>query len=150
MASARKSSRIIDVRATDDEGDGVIYSAIVRVFENDIDIAGVSDASEENPGGFVCKGGLIQVPLHFEASWFPGYVELVVADSWNVIVWKDSGRNEVLIDLWDYGCSWSPGSLPPAVYVEGWSPGVATLSLRYTNDGQSNPDTVNVIVKPKG
>jgi hypothetical protein len=132
--------------------------AKVYVFEMDLDISGVSDATEENPGGQLwAEGPLAEIYLAYEpSSLSPGYIELKTPSGGQnfIRVWADSGKTSLVIpDGSNPYKRWPIGSQPSSLYVEGHTHGNAELWLLYTPDlppwypgGEHNHDSVTFTV----
>lgn len=129
----------------------------------DLDISGVSDEDEEDPGEYICvnndddnnnstpdnedtgtvsgEDDLVEISLSYEpSSLYPGYVELQIPYSDNDIkVWSSSEKGTLVVPNGnDYYKRWSLGSQPSTLWVEGYSSGTADLWLLYSNS--TDPD----------
>jgi len=129
--------------------------ARIHVFEMKLDIDGVSDDDEEDPGGYICVNDddLVEIylsyqpPLHLMPRY--GKVELSASSS-NIKVWSSPDKETLVIPDGSnlYKRWYSP---PSTLYVEGCSPGEALLYLRYMYGstypgGEYNPDIVKFTV----
>ena len=96
-------------------------NCVVYVFEMDLDISGVSDEDEVNPGGFICvnddddnnngtpdkdetgtvsgEDDLVAISLSYAPSTlYPGYVELKITNQNNNIkVWSNSNKGTKVV-----------------------------------------------------
>ncbi len=96
-------------------------NCIVYVFEMDLDISGVSDDDEEDPGGYICvnddddndndtpdkdetgtvsgEDDLVEISLAYEPSTlYPGYAELELPYSTHIKVWSSSEKGTLIVD----------------------------------------------------
>lgn len=143
------------------EWDSGYDNGIVYVFEMDLDISGVSDEDEEDPGGYICvnddddnnnstpdkdetgtvsgEDDLVEISLAYEPSSLnPGYVELNISNN-NIKVWSNDEKGTLVIPNGsDYYKRWSIGTQPSTLWVEGYSAGSAELELLYSSS--TNPD----------
>ena len=166
----------VRVRVKDDEG---VWSApaddleqwftcTVYVFTMDLDISGVSDDDEEDPGGYVClnddddnsnstsdkdetgtvsgEDDLVQINLSYQPSTLDvGYAELKSPSGGqqSIRVWKNStkGTGNMIIGASDEKEVWSIGSMPSTLWVEGYLTVLtpSQLWLSFTPDQQSYP-----------
>ncbi len=163
----------VRVRVKDDEG---VWSApaddlekwatcTVYVFTMDLDISGVSEASEENPGGYVAENDdddnlndeadkddygevdyeydLIAVYLSYEPSTLDvGYAELnsPYGGQYHIRVWTHDDKRTMEIGDSDEKEVWPIASMPSTRWVEGYSAGtVDMLRLHFTPDQQVYP-----------
>jgi len=149
------------VRVKDDEGvwsapaDDLEqwFSCTVYVFTMDLDISGVSEADEEDPGGYIGQSDLVEISLSYEpstldvgyaqlSSHFGGQQKIRVWDGETMII-GDSDEKEV----------WPIDSMPSTLDVQGYSVGSANLWLYFTPDqppwypgGEYNYDLVHFTV----
>lgn len=135
--------------------------AKVYVFEMDLDVSGVSDSQEMDPGAYIRlnkdddnengtpdkdetgtvsgEDDLVAISLSYQPSSLqPGCIELKIPGSSSAIrVWSSATKGTmVLPDGSNYYKRWPIGSQPSTLYVEGYSTGTAELWLLYTPDCQ--------------
>lgn len=152
----------VDVTGTDYWGQSDSDWAYFYVFKMDLDIDGVSDNDEEDPGGYICVNGdddndndtpdkdetgtvsgeddLVEISLAYEPSTLsPGYAELELPYSTHIKVWSSSEKGTLIVDKDNRTKRWLLSQMPSTLWVEGYSSGDADLWLLYTDDGQNYP-----------
>jgi len=124
----------------------------IYVFTMDLDIDGVPDSQEVEPGGFLPYNDDDDDPENDLRAIFLGYeppelaetgtyMELEIPYSDNDIrVWTDSDKGTMVLPAGsDYDILWPVGSQPSPLWVEGYQLGQAELYLYFTPDGQTYP-----------
>jgi hypothetical protein len=135
--------------------------AYVYVFLMDLDISGVNDEDEEDPGEYICvnddddnnngtpdkdetgtvsgEDDLVAISLSYEPSNLdPGYIELKIPYSDSIKVWSSSEKGTLVLDKDHRYKRWQVGSQPSTLWVEGYSTGtLQQLWLGYSNS--TNP-----------
>jgi hypothetical protein len=127
-------------------------SAYVWVFRMDLDIAGVSEEAEANPGKFLAVGDTAQLDLSYLPSNLGDSRQTQrLSVTWPQTTIKVKEGTSTIIYENAIDKIWTPMSPSRTLTVEGCTPGVATLYhyFRRTNNsypGSANWDTVKVTV----
>lgn len=143
----------ITVTVDDEDAEGrddgeVATSVSVTVVKADLDIEGVDDADEEDPGGFVAVDDGLNIYLSAGPAVEGATVELeTTASSGQIELYSDP---ELSVNI-GLNPSWDSDAVPGTLYVKGISacsgPRQITLKLSYIADGSTrHSDTVKLTV----
>ena len=145
------------------------------VFETKLDVDGVDDSSEEDPGGYLAyndddddgdgvpdydettentaEDDLVEITLIdcLPGDLSDGYLQLKVEcdTAGSIKVWDSPTKGEEDPNLVVEGpgdVQWAIADVPAELWVEGSGYGAGVLSLRYSPDGTSFPGTCNADV----
>jgi len=145
-----------NLRVRDNDGEWCDYPDLcyVYVVEVDLNISGVDDDDELDPGGYVGLNGdreIISLSIEPD-SLSSGTVKLDITSGTSKIeVWDAlTGGNKVIPDGQNYYKTWTVGSQPGSLYVEGINASDSLrdveLRLSFTKDSTTCDDKVKFTV----
>lgn len=145
------------------------FTCSVYIFKMDLDISGVDESIEDTVGKYIGvnddddngngtpdkdetstvsnENDLVQISLSYEPSALDTGSVVLKNQGSSLKVWSSATKDSLVVPAGG-SKSWSPGSVPPTLYVEAIDSGVGVLQLCFTPGdnvwpgGEKNPDTV--------